>query len=354
MQRAALAARARGSGTERHTERQRDRALVRANARAREPRRPDGLRASQGVLLLACRLGRGYMSFTRGLRCPEHEQGECPCRAITQRCSLMTAAEWGLAETVRRRVAAGQPVATHCDAWGYTPLHLAAQHGHLDVVRELLRAGAAVDARACGATPLHRACYAGHLAVIEELVRAGASLHAQDTTGAGREDLPVHKAARQGHRATVDLLLGKEPALAHARNADRDSCADLLARAQALAVEPAPVSEAQPCHRGEAHARRGDEPRASKIAAELADRAVSSAVPEAAPVPELSPGAGEQQRPDARPAPVREAAAPRLGIDCPLCGHCVVRMSRLPCCGRLACRPCFLARRACEPCPLCP
>jgi hypothetical protein len=283
----------------------------------------------------------------------------------------MTAAEWGLAEAVRRRVAAGQPVAAHCDAWGYTPLHLAAQHGHLDVVRELLGAGAAVDARACGATPLHRACYSGHLAVAEELVRAGASLRTPDTTGAGREDLPVHKAARQGHRATVELLLALEPALAHARNAERDSCAVLLARAEALAAqengaaqEHGPGEHAEPCRGRDASRERGgeDDPGASGgednpgASGGEDDPGASSAkdetAPEAAIGPELTQGAAARGA-GPGPAQVQVPAAPRLGCDCPLCGHRVLRMSRLPCCGRLACRPCFLARRASQPCPLC-
>jgi hypothetical protein len=273
-------------------------------------------------------------------------------------------------------------VAAHCDAWGYTPLHLAAQHGHLAVVRELLRAGAAVDARACGATPLHRACYSGHLAVAEELVRAGASLRTPDTTGAGREDLPVHKAARQGHRATVELLLALEPALAHARNADRDLCADLLARAEALAAqengagehadaraaaaqERGPGEHAEPCRGRDASRERGgeDDPGASggenepgasggENAPPGASSTKNETAPEAAIRPEPTQGAAAREA-GPGPAQVQAAATPRLGCDCPLCGHRVVRMSRLPCCGRLACRPCFLARRASQPCALC-
>ena len=63
-----------------------------------------------------------------------------------------------------------------------TPLHVAAQNGHLDVVRLLVAAGATVNAAMSshgilGITPLHLAVEAGHLDVMDVLIEAGCNVH---------------------------------------------------------------------------------------------------------------------------------------------------------------------------------
>jgi ankyrin repeat protein len=70
------------------------------------------------------------------------------------------------------------------DAWGMTPLHLAAERGALEVVRCLLQYRA--DARRAdglGRTPLHLAAGRGRKAVVEELASHGADLDARDAAG---------------------------------------------------------------------------------------------------------------------------------------------------------------------------
>ena len=55
---------------------------------------------------------------------------------------------------------------------GATPLWIAAQMGHTDCVRLMLRGGVDVDlARADGATPLFKACHKGHEEVVKEILR---------------------------------------------------------------------------------------------------------------------------------------------------------------------------------------
>lgn len=60
----------------------------------------------------------------------------------------MCASEKGRIDAVRLLVGAGAD-ACAADADGWTPLAFAARGGHLPVVKELLEAGAVVDARDC-------------------------------------------------------------------------------------------------------------------------------------------------------------------------------------------------------------
>lgn len=76
---------------------------------------------------------------------------------------------------------------TECTTPGdrLTPLRLAAERGHLEAVRVLLKYGASVTARdgLDQATPLHAAAEAGHTEVAIELVHHGAELEARAVSG---------------------------------------------------------------------------------------------------------------------------------------------------------------------------
>ena len=85
---------------------------------------------------------------------------------------------------------------------GGTPLYIASQNRHCDVVEALLRGGADVNkASNDGVTPLLKASQDGHCDVVEALVRAGA-----DLTLAWRGQTPLHKATRKGHTDVVRVL----------------------------------------------------------------------------------------------------------------------------------------------------
>ena len=120
---------------------------------------------------------------------------------------MPTAAEYGLADQVVARIEQNPKSVQASDAAGYTPLHFACQHGHVDVVKILIQEGADVNACECGVTPLHRACFAGKLQVVEILIDNGANCFIADSTGVGSGDLPIHKAARQGKLQVIRMLL---------------------------------------------------------------------------------------------------------------------------------------------------
>ncbi len=64
---------------------------------------------------------------------------------------------------------------------GTSPLHFAAQHGHLSTAEVLLRAGISRDARTkVDRTPLHVACQEGHIEIVDLLIRSGADVEAKD------------------------------------------------------------------------------------------------------------------------------------------------------------------------------
>ena len=75
----------------------------------------------------------------------------------------------------RALVEAGADVsAKETDGW--TPLHLSAQKGHLEVARALIEAGADVNAKKNdGWTPLHWSAQKGHLEVARALIKAGSN-----------------------------------------------------------------------------------------------------------------------------------------------------------------------------------
>jgi ankyrin repeat protein len=89
----------------------------------------------------------------------------------------------------------------------HTPLLVAARDGHTEIVAELLKAGADVNASepVFGAVPLHKAVYNGHVEITRMLVeQPGINLNFQ---GATNGYTPVHDALWHGYRECAEILI---------------------------------------------------------------------------------------------------------------------------------------------------
>ena len=119
---------------------------------------------------------------------------------------LLAAAGDGRAEAVRSLLEEGADVNV-ARGDGLTPLHLAAENGHLAVAEALVAAGAAIDAgtRIGRYTPLHVAARAGRGAVALRLLEAGADPNAR-TTNSGVTALHLAAGATGGRPAVAALL----------------------------------------------------------------------------------------------------------------------------------------------------
>eukprot|EP00163_Fabomonas_tropica_P031347 TRINITY_DN742_c0_g1_i1.p1 TRINITY_DN742_c0_g1~~TRINITY_DN742_c0_g1_i1.p1 ORF type:complete len:735 (-),score=88.59 TRINITY_DN742_c0_g1_i1:1496-3700(-) len=88
---------------------------------------------------------------------------------------------------------------------GVSALHAGAFHGRLESVKHLVgKYQAFLNPRdAGGATPVHLACQKGHFEIVKYLIQMGASLLLKDQGGR----LPLHYAARGGDASTLKLVM---------------------------------------------------------------------------------------------------------------------------------------------------
>ncbi|XP_077481102.1 ankyrin-3-like isoform X8 [Stigmatopora argus] len=99
---------------------------------------------------------------------------------------------------------------------GFTPLHIAAHYGNINVATLLLNRGAAVDFKARNdITPLHVASKRGNGNMVRLLVERGAKIDARTKDGL----TPLHCGARSGHEQVVEMLLNRgAPILSKTKN----------------------------------------------------------------------------------------------------------------------------------------
>uniref|UniRef100_A0A673WAV5 Ankyrin repeat domain 27 n=1 Tax=Salmo trutta TaxID=8032 RepID=A0A673WAV5_SALTR len=95
-----------------------------------------------------------------------------------------------------------------------TPLHLASQNSHIQVVTSLLECNAKLNKKdRYGNTPLIHTCLRGHLDTATILLQSNASVNLSNNQG----NTALHEAVKGGHLALVELLL-QAGALVHMRN----------------------------------------------------------------------------------------------------------------------------------------
>ncbi|XP_029106853.1 ankyrin-3-like isoform X6 [Scleropages formosus] len=99
---------------------------------------------------------------------------------------------------------------------GFTPLHIAAHYGNINVATLLLNRGAAVDFTARNdITPLHVASKRGNGNMVRLLLDRGAKIDAKTKDGL----TPLHCGARSGHEQVVEMLLDRgAPILSKTKN----------------------------------------------------------------------------------------------------------------------------------------
>ena len=89
----------------------------------------------------------------------------------------------------------------HC---GYSPLHLAARYGYLNVAVALLKSKASVGVKDCsGASPLHVAACHNHRNIIYRLLKLGADINSRSSNGS----TPIHSAAACGAIEAITYLI---------------------------------------------------------------------------------------------------------------------------------------------------
>ena len=176
----------------------------------------EGVSASVAALIGALQPLAAALLAPQWVHAQETEQaGEEMDQAVEDgRTPLYMAAENGHHEVVAALIAARANVDLAMND-GFTPLLVAAQNGHHEVVAALINANATVDqAMKDGSTPLLMAAMNGHLEVVTALVNANATVDKAYEHGA----TPLYMAAGNGHHEVVTALIAANATVDKAAN----------------------------------------------------------------------------------------------------------------------------------------
>lgn len=134
------------------------------------------------------------------------------------RCRLVNAIWAGDGAAVKALTAADAALVSATLDCYETPLHMASKLDNKEILKDLLRAGAAVDARSIfGETPLLVAAIYDKMEMMEELLRSGATVLVANNKG----ETPLINAARHGRHDMVVRLLRAGAAVDAADNHGR-------------------------------------------------------------------------------------------------------------------------------------
>lgn len=152
-------------------------------------------------LFVSC---KAYQSIIQSLRSTGPAAN--PFTTVTSAAHL--AAEKGHLDVIKILEEHGVDMNNHYLIRGM-PIHLAAEHGHKDIVEFLIEHGVNPGIKADGEkTPLHCAARGGQLEVMKFLLDLGVDIESQSTNGT-----PLHCATADNHVKAVKLLLkrGADP-----------------------------------------------------------------------------------------------------------------------------------------------
>jgi hypothetical protein len=125
------------------------------------------------------------------------------CTAKTDKTPLHIAAEKGHLEIIKGLLKFGAIIDSKSE-YGKTALHFAAENGHLEIVKCLLKFGAIIDSKdKYGRAALHIAAQKGHLEIIKDLLKFGAIIDSKSEY----DKTALHFAAENGHLEIVKCLL---------------------------------------------------------------------------------------------------------------------------------------------------
>lgn len=160
-------------------------------------------------LLLALRKGKKEIAEVLLNKCPEDKilniEAKDPASGDTP---LFLAVINGYADVVEALLHKGANV-NEKYRYGHCPLHIAAESGHVEVVKVLLQHNN-IDVNVKdpnGCSPLHMAAQQGHVALVEVLLQHNnidKNIQEQD------EWTPLHMAVHQNHVGVVNALLAKK------------------------------------------------------------------------------------------------------------------------------------------------
>lgn len=119
-----------------------------------------------------------------------------------------------------------------CNSDGWTPLHVASNEGHVDLIELFVEYGSKIDARSRNfRTPLHIASIRGNLGVVQAVLLVGADINAKDIDG----NTPCHFCSEYGHKDCLRYLLLKHPSL-FSKNKEGLSPLDVAVNTEILSV----------------------------------------------------------------------------------------------------------------------
>lgn len=134
------------------------------------------------------------------------EKVDVDSRDIFGRTPLLWATTKGHGDVIRELAKRSASVNTP-DRMGMTPLHVAAKKGDASLALLLVESGAELESPdGQGRTPLHEAVLYGHGTIVQALIDAGADVHARDKHG----DSTLHRASGNRNQEVARSLVKKE------------------------------------------------------------------------------------------------------------------------------------------------